>query len=123
MSASCKALCHLSYVWPGGVLPLVLSRFQAALQTATAMHMLPTSISALALCVRPLLLSRWQTVEETTQTVRSVPDCCPMTHTHTPHCPVHFDVIHILLHCMHPGINHEAKSHKCISLKCMRLWR
>lgn len=38
VSASCKALCHLSYVWPGAVLPLVLSRFQAALQTATAMH-------------------------------------------------------------------------------------
>jgi hypothetical protein len=38
VSASCKALCHLSYVWPGAVLPLVLNRFQAALQTATAMH-------------------------------------------------------------------------------------
>jgi hypothetical protein len=38
VSTSCKALCHLSYVWPGAVLPLVLGRFQAALQTATAMH-------------------------------------------------------------------------------------
>ncbi|KAF6261252.1 hypothetical protein COO60DRAFT_1625449, partial [Scenedesmus sp. NREL 46B-D3] len=69
VSASCKALCHLSYVWPGAVLPLVLGRFQSALATATAMHQLPASISALALCVRPLLLAGWRTTEESTQQV------------------------------------------------------
>lgn len=69
VSASCKALCHLSYVWPGAVLPLVLSRFQSALATATAMHQLPTSITSLALCVRPLLLAGWHTKEESTQQV------------------------------------------------------
>ncbi|WIA33391.1 hypothetical protein OEZ86_006527 [Tetradesmus obliquus] len=69
VSASCKALCHLSYVWPGAVLPLVLGRFQSALATATAMHQLPTSISTLALCVRPLLLAGWHTKEESTQQV------------------------------------------------------
>jgi hypothetical protein len=51
------------------VLPLVLGRFQSALATATAMHQLPTSISALALCVRPLLLAGWHTKEESTQQV------------------------------------------------------
>ncbi len=56
MSASCKALCHLSYVWPGAVLPLVLGRF-------------PTAITSLALCVRPLLLAGWHTEEESTQQV------------------------------------------------------
>jgi hypothetical protein len=54
------------------VLPLVLGRFQSALATATAMHQLPTSISALALCVRPLLLAGWHTKEESTQQVRAV---------------------------------------------------
>jgi hypothetical protein len=48
---------------------LVLGRFQSALATATAMHQLPTSISALALCVRPLLLAGWHTKEESTQQV------------------------------------------------------
>jgi proteasome activator subunit 4 len=72
VSASCKALCHLSYVWPGAVLPLVLGRFQSALATATAMHQLPTSISALALCVRPLLLAGWHTKEESTQQVMTM---------------------------------------------------
>ncbi|KAF8058035.1 proteasome activator subunit 4 [Scenedesmus sp. PABB004] len=66
VSASCKALCHLSYVWPEGVLPLVLGRFQAALATTTAMHQLPTAITSLALCVRPLLLAGWQTADEST---------------------------------------------------------
>jgi hypothetical protein len=49
VSASCKALCHLSYVWPGAVLPLVLGRFQAALQTETATHQVCVCVRA---CVR-----------------------------------------------------------------------
>lgn len=69
VSASCKTLCHLSYVWPGAVLPLVLGRFQSALATATAMHQLPTAITSLAQCVRPLLLAGWHTDEESTPQV------------------------------------------------------
>jgi hypothetical protein len=56
-------------VWPEEVLPLVVSRFQSALETATAMHQLPTAITTLAMCVRPMLLAGWHTTEEDTATV------------------------------------------------------
>jgi hypothetical protein len=81
----------------------VVSRFQSALETTTAMHQLPTSITTLAMCVRPLLLSGWHTQEESTQQVRvaglagvlcaarAVHCCCPLSaichsHTHQYHC-------------------------------------
>jgi hypothetical protein len=34
------------------------------METATAMHQLPTSISTLAMCTRPMLLARWTPPEE-----------------------------------------------------------
>lgn len=70
-SACCKALCHLSYVWPEEVLPLVVDRFQSALSTDVATHQLPAAINTLAMCVRPMLLSGWGTPEEPAPQVRS----------------------------------------------------
>ncbi|GMH44904.1 hypothetical protein BSKO_12861 [Bryopsis sp. KO-2023] len=54
---ACQSMCDLSYVAPKLVLPLVYKRFQDALESMTATLTLPTSIHALGICVRPLLLS------------------------------------------------------------------
>lgn len=63
VSASCTALSHLAYLAPGLVLPLVVQRFQSALETAVATHQLATAVNTLALCVRPMLLTGWQPEE------------------------------------------------------------
>ena len=57
---ACKALAQLAYLIPHLVLPLVLSRFRAALDTSTATHQLAAAITALALCVRPWMLTGWE---------------------------------------------------------------
>ncbi|MEW5319322.1 MAG: hypothetical protein WDW38_010482 [Sanguina aurantia] len=57
--AACTALGQLAYLEPQLVMPLVVQRFRCALDTATAMHQLASSVTTLALCVRPMLLTRW----------------------------------------------------------------
>ncbi len=56
----------MAFVWPSEVLPLVVSRFEAALETATAMHQLPAAMSTLAMCTRPMLLAQWGTPDANT---------------------------------------------------------
>lgn len=50
---------------------------------------LPTSITSLALCVRPLLLSGWHTAEETTPQVSSQPHSGRLLHNTTPLSTAH----------------------------------
>jgi hypothetical protein len=54
----------MAFVEPGSVLPLVLQRFREALESSTATHQLSTSITTLAMCVRPMLLAGWGLPEE-----------------------------------------------------------
>lgn len=55
---SVKALSQLAVMAPSATLPLVVQRFRDALQTATATHQLASAITAMAMCVRPMLLAR-----------------------------------------------------------------
>lgn len=48
-------LSQLAVLSPSTVLPLLASRFRAALATATATHTLAAAVTAMALAVRPLL--------------------------------------------------------------------
>ncbi len=57
-------LCDLAFVAPTSVLPLVVQRFREALDSAVAPHQLVTSITTLAMCVRPMLLAGWSLPEE-----------------------------------------------------------
>eukprot|EP00798_Chlamydomonas_sp_ICE-L_P021953 gene21953-29001_t len=65
--ASCRSLAKLAYISPSTVLPLVVRRFRSSLETSTATHQLANSISTMALCVRPILMSGWSPEEETAE--------------------------------------------------------
>jgi hypothetical protein len=85
----------MAYVEPGSVLPLVVQRFRQALESSTATHQLSTSITTLAMCVRPMLLAGWGLPEEPcaqvgTQLGPGRAARCPHAHLHTctpAHCP------------------------------------
>ncbi|KAH7373268.1 hypothetical protein KP509_17G047600 [Ceratopteris richardii] len=51
-----SAASRLAYVEPSLVLPMVVSRFQTALETVTATHQLESALRMLALSSRPILL-------------------------------------------------------------------
>jgi len=53
--AAAYTIATLAYLAPASALPLALTRFEAALQSATATHQLVAAMDTLTLCVRPLL--------------------------------------------------------------------
>lgn len=88
-----QALCDLAYVAPSSVLPLVVQRFREALDSGVAPHQLVTSITTLAMCVRPLLLAGWTLPEEGTAQVGSsrhvLRAACPVCALRVPCCWEH----------------------------------
>ena len=62
--AACKALGTMAYLSPSTTLPVVVERYNLAMESASSPHQLALSLHALAYSVRPLLHSRWGMGEE-----------------------------------------------------------